>query len=120
MPRAAHLNERVQTSGGQMAEQVIPELRTQPHRAAQLSHRMPKTGRAPESSDVRQQLAEPVISASVNRQHEEHGRLGGRAQNGLLHNGSLLGVSRNLSCLNPPALARGLDTRDWLGAITSR
>ena len=80
---ADEARERTQRGRARISEQAIPQLAADPDHARQRALGQPEADRPLQSADVGQQLAEAVLGAGVDRQHEEDRGLGERCEDGL-------------------------------------
>ena len=85
--RAACLRRRTRETGAappaRPAEQPVPQLGADPRDAGQLGLGDPEADRALQSGDVGEQIADLVLGARLDGQHQEDRRLGDPGQNGL-------------------------------------
>ena len=65
---ARELGERMQPGRPRRAEQAVPQLGADADHAAQLALGDPKADRSLEAADIREQIADRVLGARIDRQ----------------------------------------------------
>jgi hypothetical protein len=80
-------------AGPRRAEEAVPEVRPDPHHAAQPGVGRPEADRAPQPAEVRQQVGDDPLPARIDAEGEEDRRLGQRREDVL---GLGVGIVRDL------------------------